>query len=193
MPPLARLTTRMKLNVWDTLMHRFNHTELAYNWDKIDAHDHTGDEAGVKISSGAIENAAVTGPAIADSAVGTAKITDRAVTTGKIALQGVETANLKDGAVTEAKLAPEALIRLGTSDVYYYKAMSRVYLVGEFDGTTGAPALPAGYRPSGTRRFVVPTTVSPFFTRLTVNSSGVLASLDEDDATFYVDGISFRV
>jgi hypothetical protein len=105
---MARNTPNIILRVWDTLMDSFNHVELASNWDKIDAHDHSAGK-GVKIPTDGLFDSAVTNLKIAPQAVSTSKLEDRSVTTGKIALQGVEDSNLKDGAVISAKLSSSAV------------------------------------------------------------------------------------
>lgn len=46
---MARNTPNFAFKVWDLLTDRFNHTELAQNWDAVDAHDHTGGNRGLKI------------------------------------------------------------------------------------------------------------------------------------------------
>lgn len=104
-----RDTTNLSLRVWDGLMDNFNHVELAQNWDKIDAHDHTGDDKGLPIPQGGLAASAVDGPAIADGAVSTAKLENAAVTEVKLNLSSVTTGRLANEAVTNAKLAPDAV------------------------------------------------------------------------------------
>jgi hypothetical protein len=55
---MASTTLRMALKVWDQLIDPYNHTELADNWAKVDAHDHTPGR-GVQITSGAIADASI--------------------------------------------------------------------------------------------------------------------------------------
>src|SRR3954451_17857595 len=64
---MARNTPNFVLKVWDDLMDRFNHTELAANWDKLDAHDHTGATKGLKITNGALVDDAVDARVINDA------------------------------------------------------------------------------------------------------------------------------
>lgn len=102
---MPRNTPNLALRVWDALMDRFNHVELSQNWDKIDAHDHTGGGKGLPIPVGGLAPGAVNNLAIQDSAVSTAKIENAGVTEQKIALQAVNTGNIKNSAVTSDKLA----------------------------------------------------------------------------------------
>lgn len=104
-----RNTPNLILRVWDNLMDHFNHTELAQNWDKIDAHDHTGSDKGLPIPQGGLAASAVDNPAIADGAVSTAKMENAAVTEPKLALGSVSTGRLADDSVTNQKLAPNAV------------------------------------------------------------------------------------
>lgn len=93
---MAQVSTNMALNVWNLSTDTFNHTELASNLNKIDAHDHTTGK-GVQIPAGGI----------AANAVITAKIQDGAVTGAKIADA------LKPSAGAAA--GTEALRAIGTS------------------------------------------------------------------------------
>lgn len=85
---MARTTTNISLNVWDQVTDHFNHVELANNWDKVDAHDHTSGK-GVQIPTAGLASNAVTTAKIADAQITTAKIADAQVTSQKFAKDGL--------------------------------------------------------------------------------------------------------
>lgn len=91
---MARNTTNLVLKVWDNLMDRFSHLDLASNWDTIDGHNHSPGKGLPIPTSG-----------IVDSAVTTAKLADLSTTTGKLA----------DGAVTVPKAV---LTSYHVTDIY---------------------------------------------------------------------------
>lgn len=76
---MATTSANMALIVWNSGSDSYNHTELAGNMNKIDAHDHTTGK-GVQIPTGGIANAAITNAKLADDAITTAKIADGAIT-----------------------------------------------------------------------------------------------------------------
>lgn len=88
-----RTTPNLSLTVWNLTGDLFNHTQLATNWDAIDAHNHA--TSGVQIPAGGL----------AVDAVGTTNIAALAVTTAKIADGSISTVKLANGSVTAAKLA----------------------------------------------------------------------------------------
>lgn len=91
-------TPNMGLTVWTGLSDRFNHEELAENFQTLDGHDHAG-EGGVKIPAGGIDALAIAENNYQDLSVTEQKLADLSVGTGK----------LKDGAVTTGKIANEAV------------------------------------------------------------------------------------
>lgn len=90
---MARNTPNFGLKVWDQLTDLFNHTDLAANWDKLDAHDHTTGK-GLSINTAALVNSSITTPKIADANVTTAKILDSNVTSSKLAASSITPAKL---------------------------------------------------------------------------------------------------
>lgn len=123
---MARTTSSMVLKVWNNLADKFNHTDLAGNWDAIDAHDHTSGK-GVPLGTASLQNGSVThvkldtnsvdstnisvnavgSSQLAANSVTTGKITDANVTTAKIADASITTAKITDANVTYAKLAAD--------------------------------------------------------------------------------------
>lgn len=87
------VTPNMGLVKWNLLSDPYDHSQLAGNFDAIDAHDHTEDK-GRQIPTEGIEDLAIVTMKIADASVTTAKLADKAVTSTKIA-DGV-TASLGD-------------------------------------------------------------------------------------------------
>lgn len=125
---MPRNTPNMALRVWNALADKFNHAELASNWDKLDAHDHTGGGKGIPIPEGGLAPGAVNASALGSESVQTTKLQDRAVTSPKIGLGAVETGNLKDASVTRAKFdtaarggafAHRTLTATGTANPYF--------------------------------------------------------------------------
>lgn len=85
----------MSLVRWTAPNDRFNHAELAANFQKIDEHDHTGAPGkGVQIPTAGIANLAITTVKLADVSVTTAKLADLNVTSPKIANQAVTAAKI---------------------------------------------------------------------------------------------------
>jgi hypothetical protein len=85
---MARTTTNIALKVWDLITDKFNHSDLAGNWDKMDAHDHTSGK-GVAIPSGGLAPNSVITPKVLDGAITTPKIGDNQVTYQKMAKDGL--------------------------------------------------------------------------------------------------------
>lgn len=102
---MPRTTTNLLLKVWNDLTDKFNHTELAQNWDRVDTHDHTGSGKGLKLPAGAFEPNAVRNVDLAPTAVDTNVIVDGAVTEQKITPSAVTESRLRNEAVTGSKLA----------------------------------------------------------------------------------------
>lgn len=70
----------MGLRVWDQLTDKFDHDQLAQNWQRVGAHDHSSGK-GVQIPTGGLANQAVTGPKIADATIGSDKLSPEALST----------------------------------------------------------------------------------------------------------------
>lgn len=115
---MARNTSNLILRVWDSLLDQFNHVELADNWDKLDAHDHTGSGKGLKIPAGGLANGAVTSSSIADDSVSTAKLANSAVTEAKLSPGSVTTTRVKDSAITSRKAALTTLQANASAPVF---------------------------------------------------------------------------
>lgn len=109
-------STKIGLRVWDQLGDRYDHQQLADNFNKIDFHDHTIGR-GVQIPTEGLADGAVTSakldPSVAltvpDNSITTIKFVDGNVTTAKIADLAISTAKLADGSVTSLKLATNAV------------------------------------------------------------------------------------
>jgi len=112
---MASTTTNLLLKVWNNLSDKFNHTELAQNWAKVDAHDHTGAGKGLLIPAGALEPGAVLNTNLAADAVDTNVIVNQAITQDKIAPQNVITSHLAERGVTAGKLAEFPAVRVRRS------------------------------------------------------------------------------
>lgn len=113
-------TPNLSLIAWNQPSDAYSSDELAENWIKVDQHDHT-EGKGARITSGAIEDQAIT-PAklhpdslpdlsIPDDSISTAKIQNLAVTTGKINSNAVTSGKLGTGAVETDKIADDAVTR----------------------------------------------------------------------------------
>jgi hypothetical protein len=103
---MASDSTNMSLKKWDSLSDRFDYTELADNFEKIDVHDHTSENGGVQIPAGGLAPLSVATSNIQDIQITTGKIANEAVTTAKIDDLAVTTIKLADQAVTTSKLDP---------------------------------------------------------------------------------------
>ena len=77
---MAFVSNNMGLTVWNNPTDPFDYTELVDNWNKVDAHDHSGGPTG--------------GHALAANSVGATQIQDNAVTAPKI----------PDGSIASAKI-----------------------------------------------------------------------------------------
>jgi hypothetical protein len=96
----------MSLKKWDSLSDRFDYTELADNFEKIDVHDHTSENGGVQIPAGGLAPLSVATSNIQDLQITTGKIVNESVTTAKIDDLAVTTIKLADQSVTTSKLDP---------------------------------------------------------------------------------------
>jgi hypothetical protein len=99
----------MVLKVWDLLSDRFNHVELAANWDALDAHDHTSGK-GTQIPAGGLASNSVTAAKIASDAVTTAKILDANVTGAKLASSSVDGSKIVGGTIDNTKMAASSVV-----------------------------------------------------------------------------------
>lgn len=81
---MASIDPNMQLVRWDADNDPYDNEELAGNFTKIGAHDHTTNK-GVQIPTGGIANSAITTAKIADGAVTAAKIPDGSITSAKLA------------------------------------------------------------------------------------------------------------
>ena len=108
-----RTTPNINISVWNNLSDSFSHTELATNWDNIDAHNHTtgaGAPLGANtVGTTQIQDNAVTSAKIPNNAIGTTEIVDNAITTGKIADNQVTTAKIVGNAIDANRLADAAV------------------------------------------------------------------------------------
>lgn len=65
----------MALEIWDQGEDLYNHLQLANNWAKVDAHDHTPGR-GVRLTTESYEDESITGNKLAANSVTSAKIVD---------------------------------------------------------------------------------------------------------------------
>lgn len=86
---MAYISTNMSLRVWDLDTDPYDHTELAANFQKIDAHDHTAGK-GAQIPPGGI----------ADDAIGSAQLADNSVATNHIINKTILGEDIADGTIT---------------------------------------------------------------------------------------------
>ncbi len=124
---MAQDTTNMVLKVWNLLSDKFNHTELAANFNKIDAHDHSAGK-GKLIPAGALEPNAVLNGNIAPGAI----------TASNLATNAVATANVQDGAISAGKI--DSTLRPITGAGDGTEALRSL-------GTSSGQALPGNYAP----------------------------------------------
>lgn len=205
---MARTTSTMLLKVWNLVNDKFNHTELAANWDAIDAHNHTTGK-GVQIPSGGIQDLNITTAKLADLAVSTAKLADGSVTAAKVVA----------GVLTAAKMSVEAWTEVGTTPPFvnswanngaglnttaFYKDLSGNVTMKGTALRTGTPVnnetiftLPVGYRPVADAIFVNPSNFGPqriYITSagaVTINSPAGYATLGASNTVSF-DGVHFR-
>lgn len=105
---MARTTPNLSLHVWNLVSDLFNHTQLAANWDAIDAHDHATN-GGAQIPVGGLAPNAVLNSNLDSAAVNTNVIVDSAITTPKLANNVVTSAKILDGSVALSDLATAVL------------------------------------------------------------------------------------
>lgn len=127
-----RSTPNFLLNVWDSLMDRFNHAELASNWDKIDAHDHTGGTKGLQIPTSGIVNGAVDATKIANSLKPSGLATDSTESLRRL------------GTVAGTALPGNSIITRGQLEAIVQQAL---FSAGDLKPT--AAAVTAGTEPAG--------------------------------------------
>lgn len=110
---MAYTSTKMGLSVWDQPNDRYDHNQLADNWNKVDFHDHTLGR-GVQIPTEGIADGAITNVKLDPSVVIT--IPDNSVTSAKIAAGAVQTADISDLNITTSKLADGAVTTVKIAD-----------------------------------------------------------------------------
>lgn len=126
---MARTTTNLALKVWNLLADHFNHSDLADNWDKIDAHNHTGGGLGVQLPAGALSSSSVSNSNLTATAVNSNVIVDGAVNTNKLA----------DQAVTQNKVADALAVLLGVSSGAATRSGYAQVLTDQTTSTGGGP------------------------------------------------------
>jgi hypothetical protein len=149
------VTTHMTLTTWPAPTDEFDYTELADNFNAIDAHDHTPGK-GTQVPTAGIANLAVTTGKLADDAVTTAKIADDAITSALIADDAVTSAHIATDAVGQAEIAASAVgatelaadavttVKILNGAVTTAKIASGSKLLTDF-ATTGAPGTANAY------------------------------------------------
>lgn len=163
-----RTSSKMGLRIWDNLLDNYDHEQLADNWAKVDAHDHTNGR-GVLIPT----------EGLADAAKFTSVISD----TGWITPPLINSwANL----VTSPARLPVAYRRKGTI----------VYLQGSlWGGAFGQPAfvLPAGFRPTAAvfAASAGYTTTASFTSVLVLANGEVQIYWPTSSTQAAIDGVSF--
>lgn len=117
-------TTNMGITKWAGSDH-FSYSQLATNWDKVDAHDHTSGK-GVQIPTAGIANNAITSAKIADGAIVNADINASAAIDGtKLAAASIPVSKLSSWASGLYSARPAAgtfgsLYRATDLDVVYF-------------------------------------------------------------------------
>lgn len=128
----------MSLRVWNSATDPYDHEQLAYNWLKVDQHDHAEGRgtpipsAGLQdgaitenkiypgsVGSSAIANGAITTTKVADSAITTPKVAFQSITHEKVALDTIDHTQIQAGEVRDQNLADGAKIPVGTVINWY--------------------------------------------------------------------------
>lgn len=112
---MARTTPKLNLNVWDSVNDYFSHSELANNFDKIDAHDHSPGKGTLITASGLASNV-ITSSKILDGSITRAKIASYAIDDTRLDSGSVTTTKIGNAAVTSRTLAPIAGIAQQAAD-----------------------------------------------------------------------------
>lgn len=97
------ITPNMGLNVWNQTTDLYSSEEQAENFVRIDLHDHT-EGKGRPITTGALEDGAVTAAKLDPVAVSSLGIADGSIAAIKLAANAVTTAKVANQAITNAKL-----------------------------------------------------------------------------------------
>jgi len=99
----------MGLTIWNMGTDPYDHEELAENFAKIDAHDHTSNK-GARIGTAAIADGAITAEKLDPDAVEEFTLTDGIVTTPKLATDAVTSDKILNGSIVNADVAASAAI-----------------------------------------------------------------------------------
>lgn len=91
---MAFISPKMLLQIWNSLTDPYDHEQLAGNFQKVDAHDHTSGKGNQIPTAG-----------LADGAVTLSKIYPGTISTSVIADGGINASKIEDGSITAAKLA----------------------------------------------------------------------------------------
>lgn len=105
---MSIITTFMGLIGWDLPTDPYDHAQLAQNFVKLDAHDHTNTK-GKQVPSAGILDLAITSAKIQSLAVNGSKLADNSVTSSKIVDGSIGSAELASESVTTAKIAPHSV------------------------------------------------------------------------------------
>ena len=141
---MSETTPNMGLVKWANSTDVFNHTELAGDWDKVDAHDHSSTK-GVQIGSAGIANGAIGTAQLAANAVTAAKIANGTITSTQVA-GSVGTYQAGTEATRQAIVSPATGLTFITTDTgcTYVSDGTNWHLV------SGSGTAAIAYVPSGT-------------------------------------------
>jgi hypothetical protein len=94
-----RSGVNIALAIWDEGDDAYDHTELAANWDAIDAHDHSAGKGKQITSAG-----------LASDSVGNSQLAPNSVTTTEIADHTIQSVDIAPGAIGSTEIDPDIFI-----------------------------------------------------------------------------------
>lgn len=214
---MARTTTNMGLRLWNQSADNYNSQQLADNFAKIDAHDHTSGR-GVPIGTGGIAAGAITSALLGPGSVTTVALASGSVTQSKIANGSVGTTQLDSPTATNVANAalgawqPLALAtgmissRGGGLGGYLASARSegtdRVRLkgymnasVGSFPTNSNVATIPVGLRPSQNLFFIMALYTG--MVNMVIDTAGNMTvsgtSSISNGSVLFLDGVTYTL
>jgi hypothetical protein len=185
-----RTSSKLGLRIWNLLLDPYDHEQLADNWAKVDAHDHSPGR-GVLIPTEGIAKEAIIGELIAKETL----INEN--------LSADLKAELVPGAWTtleSVNASLKAVASFATPEVRVEQNGARAYLCGVYEVTaeiiTGAAlfTVPLAMRPKTKTDYGAQTIVPAAANQMSIATTGVVLSATlPKDAFLLLEGVNWRL
>src|ERR1019366_2888025 len=193
-------SSKLGLRIWNLLLDPYDHEQLADNWAKVDAHDHSPGR-GVLIPTEGIAKEAIIGELIAKEAIIGELIAKETLINENLSAD--LKAELVPGAWTtleSVNASLKAAASFATPEVRVEQNGARAYLCGVYEVTaeiiTGAAlfTVPLAMRPKTKTDYGAQTIVPAAANQMSIATTGVVLSATlPKDAFLLLEGVNWRL